>query len=125
MFCLNRRVTTKLKIQRKYQEKNGVKYSFIRHSEYFENTIMDISRGYEADAVIVTAAMTSFDPLNFASTISRGKGRLIIVGAVLTGYNRVIYYKKELDLKMSCFYRPDRYDDNYENKVYDYPNGYI
>jgi hypothetical protein len=26
---------------------------------------------------------------------------------------------------MSCSYGPDRYDDNYENKVYDYPNGYI
>ncbi len=89
-------------MQRKYQEKNGVKYSFIRHSEYLENTIMDISRGYEADAVIITAAMTSFDPLNFAGTISRGKGRLIIVGAMPTEYSRENYYKQELALKMSC-----------------------
>ncbi|HOJ16875.1 MAG TPA: hypothetical protein PLC43_06900 [Caldisericia bacterium] len=47
------------------------------------------------------------------------------MGAVLTGFNRENYYKKELDLKMSCSYGPDRYDDNYENKGYDYPMGYV
>jgi len=47
------------------------------------------------------------------------------MGAVLTGFNRENYYKKELDLKMSCSYGPGRYDYNYENKGYDYPIGYV
>ena len=106
-------------------KKNGAKYSFIRHIEGLENTIMDITRGYGADAVIITAATSSLDPVNFAGIISRKKGRVIIVGAVPTGFNRENYYKKELDLKMSCSYGPGRYDYNYENKGYDYPIGYV
>ena len=33
-------------------KKNGEKYSFIRHIECLEKTIMDIIRGYGAEAVI-------------------------------------------------------------------------
>jgi len=106
-------------------KKNGAKYSFIRSTEGLENTIMDITRGYGADAVIITAATNSLDPVNFAGIISRKKGRIIIVGAVPTGFSRENYYKKELDLRMSCSYGPGRYDDNYENKGYDYPIGYV
>jgi polar amino acid transport system substrate-binding protein len=106
-------------------KKNGAIYSFVRNTEGLENTILDITRGYGADAVIVTAATKSLDPVELAGKISRKKGRVIIVGAVPTGFSRENYYKKELDLRMSCSYGPGRYDDNYENKGYDYPIGYV
>jgi len=106
-------------------KKNGAKYTFVRNTEGLENTILDITRGYGADAVIITAATRSLDPVELAGKISRKKGRVIIVGAVPTGFSRENYYKKELELRMSCSYGPGRYDDNYENKGYDYPIGYV
>lgn len=97
-------------------QKNGAKYSFVRNTEVIENTISDPTRGYSVDAVIITGATRSLDPVELAGRISQKKGRVIIVGAVPTGFSRENYYKKELDLKMSCSYGPGRYDDNYENK---------
>lgn|GEM_PF-6305171 len=79
-------------------KKNGAQYTFNRHIEGLENTIMDITRGYGADAVIITTAITYLDLVNFAGIISRKKRRIIIVGVIPTGFNKKNYYKKELDL---------------------------
>lgn len=106
-------------------QKNGAKYSFVHNTEGIENTISDLTRGYGVDAVIITAATRSLDPVELAGRISQKKGRVIIVGAVPIGFSRENYYRKELDLRMSCSYGPGRYDDNYENKGYDYPIGYV
>src|SRR5690606_35370046 len=35
------------------------------------------------------------------------------------------FYRKELDLRMSCSYGPGRYDYNYEEKGQDYPYAYV
>ena len=51
--------------------------------------------------------------------------KVVIVGAVPTGFERKNYYRKELDLRMSCSYGPGRYDTNYEEKGIDYPAGYV
>src|SRR5262249_38543705 len=53
------------------------------------------------------------------------KGRVVIVGAVPTGFTRKNYYKKELDLKMSASYGPGRYDSEYEEQGVDYPYAYV
>ena len=43
-----------------------------------------------------------------------------------TGFDREPhYYRKELNLKMSCSYGPGRYDPEYEDKGRDYPVGYV
>jgi len=44
---------------------------------------------------------------------------------VPTGFSREYYYRKELELKMSCSYGPGRYDYDYEQKGIDYPIGYV
>jgi len=82
--------------------------------------------GLGVDAVIITAGTSSLDPINFAGEIARKKGRIVVVGAVPTGFDRnPYYYRKELDLRMSCSYGPGRYDLNYEEKGLDYPAAYV
>lgn len=88
--------------------------------------IETLTGGLGVDAVIITAATPSLDPINFAGQIARKKGRVVLVGAVPTGFDRdPYYYKKELELRMSCSYGPGRYDINYEEKGIDYPAAYV
>jgi len=59
-------------------------------------------------------------------SIVRKKGTVVVVGAVPTGFERdPDWYKKELELKMSCSYGPGRYDLDYEDKGLDYPPSYV
>lgn len=88
--------------------------------------IVEYTGGVGVDAVIISAATDSLDPINFAGAICRKKGKVVVLGAVPTGFDRdPYYYKKELELKMSCSYGPGRYDLNYEEKGIDYPIGYV
>ena len=97
-----------------------------RGNHGIEDRILDFTNGIGCDAVIITAASHSLDPINFAGAISRKKGTVIVVGAVPTGFDRdPHYYKKELQVKMSCSYGPGRYDPNYEEKGIDYPSAYV
>ena len=78
------------------------------------------------DAVIITAGTTSLDPVNFAGEVCRPGGRVVVVGAVPTGFDRdPHYYRKELQLLMSCSYGPGRYDPEYEEHGRDYPIGQV
>lgn len=81
--------------------------------------------GYGADAVIVTAATKSSDPIVLASHCARKKGKVVVVGAVGMDVPRSLAYEKELDFRMSCSYGPGRYDANYEVYGHDYPLGYV
>ncbi|HTX88691.1 MAG TPA: bi-domain-containing oxidoreductase, partial [Bacteroidales bacterium] len=99
--------------------------SFLRTQEGLEQIILDRTAGHGTDAVIITAATASTDPVDLAGTLCRKKGKVVIVGAVPTGFSRENYYKKELDLRMSSSYGPGRYDPVYEEKGTDYPIGYV
>jgi len=84
------------------------------------------TQGNGFDAVIITAATTSNDPIELAATISRKKGKIVIVGAVNMDIPREPhFYRKELELKMSCSYGPGRYDVDYETNGLDYPFAYV
>jgi len=78
-----------------------------------------------ADAVIVTAATSSNEPVETAAAICRQKGRISVVGAVRMDLPRSPFYKKELQLRLSCSYGPGRYDKRYEEKGIDYPYAYV
>tara|TARA_B100000963_G_scaffold289151_1_gene258556 strand:- start:6248 stop:8386 length:2139 start_codon:yes stop_codon:yes gene_type:complete len=107
-------------------ENNSVDYGFSRNKSGIENKIEYITKAYGADAVIIAAATTSLDPINFAGAITRKKGKVVVLGAVPTGFERdPFWYKKELELKMACSYGPGRYDLNYEEKGIDYPLPYV
>jgi predicted dehydrogenase/threonine dehydrogenase-like Zn-dependent dehydrogenase len=96
-----------------------------RNHNGIAQTILDFTNGNGTDAVIITAGTSSLDPVEFAGEICRRKGKVVIVGAVPTGFSRPNYYKKELDLRMSSSYGPGRYDPVYEEKGIDYPIGYV
>ncbi|AGF78355.1 putative dehydrogenase [Desulfocapsa sulfexigens DSM 10523] len=90
------------------------------------DSISAFTSGLGCDAVIITAATDSLGPINFAGEIARKKGKVIVSGAVPTGFDRdPYYYRKELDIRMSCSYGPGRYDINYEEKGIDYPAAYV
>ena len=106
-------------------KKNGLKYVFNRNQSGLEEEINKLTDNFGADAIIITAGTSSLDPVEFAGEVVRKKGKVVIVGAVPTGFSRANYYKKELDLRMSSSYGPGRYDADYEEKGIDYPVGYV
>jgi predicted dehydrogenase/threonine dehydrogenase-like Zn-dependent dehydrogenase len=86
----------------------------------------NFTNGHGFDAVIITAAAPSNDPVELSAEIARKKGKVIIVGAVNMDIPREPhFYKKELELKMSCSYGPGRYDVSYEEAGNDYPYAYV
>lgn len=100
--------------------------ALVRNTAGIEDKIKDYTNGLGVDAVIIAAATPSLDPVNFSGAIVRKKGTVVVLGAVPTGFDREpYYYKKELQLKMSCSYGPGRYDLNYEEKGIDYPAAYV
>lgn len=103
----------------------GSDLALNRNHEGIVQTINDFTNGFGTDAVIITAGTVSLDPIEFSGEVCRKKGKVVIVGAVPTGFSRANYYKKELDLRMSSSYGPGRYDANYEEKGIDYPIGYV
>lgn len=104
---------------------NGCELSINRRSETLENDVLDFTAGHGTDAVIITAGTDSTDPVDLAGALSRKKGKVVIVGAVPTGFKRANYFKKELELKMSSSYGPGRYDREYEEEGIDYPYAYV
>jgi predicted dehydrogenase len=78
-----------------------------------------------ADAVIITAATSSSQPVELAGKIARDRGTVVVVGDVRVDVPREPYYKKELQVRYSRSYGPGRYDPSYEEKGQDYPPGYV
>jgi polar amino acid transport system substrate-binding protein len=106
-------------------QKSGATDACLRNDDLIEERIKQFSDGHGVDSVIITAGTSSIDPVEFAGQISRTHGKVVIVGAVPTGFSRKNYYRKELDLRMSTSYGPGRYDSNYEEKGLDYPIGQV
>lgn len=87
--------------------------------------IEGFTKGYGADAVLITAATTLNDPLALAVECVRKKGRIVVVGKVGMDVPHSAAYAKELDIRMSCSYGPGRYDADYEVHGNDYPHSYV
>ncbi|MEO6814432.1 MAG: bi-domain-containing oxidoreductase [Ginsengibacter sp.] len=86
----------------------------------------NFTNGNGFDSIIITAAAPTNDPIILATEISRKKGKIIVVGAVKMDVPRdPFFYRKELELKISCSYGPGRYDVNYEEAGNDYPLAYV
>src|SRR6185369_9026410 len=83
------------------------------------------TRGCGADAVLITAATDSNQPVELAAKISRVKGRVVIVGMTGLDIPRQPFYLRELSLTISMSYGPGRYDPDYEERGKDYPFGYV
>ncbi len=94
-------------------------------SSDLEAACNEFSEGYGVDAVLITAATKSNEPVTVAGEICRMKGKVVVTGLVGMDIPRDMYYKKELDFKLSLSYGPGRYDPHYEEAGHDYPYGYV
>ena len=94
-------------------------------SANLEGEATAFSEGNGVDAVLITAATHSDEPVTVAAEICRKKGRVVATGLVGMNLPRDQYYKKEVDFRLSCSYGPGRYDPVYEEQGIDYPFGYV
>ena len=92
--------------------------NLVKSIEYF-------TKGRLADHTIITAGTKSNQPIELAGEITRRKGQVVAVGAVGMNIPRDVYYKKEIELKISMSYGPGRYDITYEEGGIDYPYDYV
>jgi predicted dehydrogenase/threonine dehydrogenase-like Zn-dependent dehydrogenase len=89
------------------------------------NTVLSLTSGIGADAVIITASTKSNDLISQSAKMSRKRGRIILVGVIGLDINRSDFYEKELSFQVSCSYGPGRYDEEYEKKGIDYPAAFV
>jgi threonine dehydrogenase-like Zn-dependent dehydrogenase len=90
-----------------------------------KEAVLRWSRGRGADAVLLTAATQSDEPVELAGEISRLRGRVVAVGLVGMNVPRQSYFQRELTLRVSMSYGPGRYDPEYEERGHDYPLPYV
>ncbi|HEX7312862.1 MAG TPA: bi-domain-containing oxidoreductase [Pyrinomonadaceae bacterium] len=90
-----------------------------------KQAVLKWSRGRGADAVLLTAATQSDEPVELAGEISRLRGRVVAVGLVGMNVPRSTYFQRELTLRVSMSYGPGRYDPEYEERGHDYPLPYV
>ena len=83
------------------------------------------TRGLGVDAVLVTAATRSSDPMRRAPDLARDRATLVLVGDVGLELDRRPFYEKELALKVARSYGPGRYERSYEEWGIDYPVGQV
>ena len=103
----------------------GLANSFERGQEDLEERIESLTDGKGVDAVLITAATASTDPVDLAGRSARQGGKVVMVGDAATGFQRKAYYQKELELRMSKSYGPGRHEPAYEEKGQDHPIGLL
>lgn len=87
--------------------------------------VKNLTGGRGADCVIVAAAASTAKPLQQAVSMSRDRGRVVMVGACPIEIPRAEMYVKELKFMISRAYGPGSYDPTYEKQGIDYPISYV
>lgn len=88
-------------------------------------TVTEYTQGRGVDAVVLTLASDSNEPIHQAAQMCRKRGRIVLVGVTGLELSRADFFEKELTFQVSCSYGPGRYDSNYEQKGQDYPLGFV
>ncbi len=86
---------------------------------------MSWTGGKGVDAVLVTAATKSDEPMHQAAEMCRKRGKIIMIGNAGLNLRHSDFYEKELSFQLSCSYGPGRYDEAYEQGGQDYPYGFV
>ena len=73
------------------------------------------------DCSIITASSHSDSIIQQALEITRKRGKVVLISDVGLNIDRNPFYKKEIDLIVSCSYGPGRFDYEYEYLGKDYP----
>lgn len=103
----------------------SVELGLLSGSDSIEAGVSEFTRGRGADLVLICAGTSSNQPVELAGSISRKKGRVVVVGAVGMNIPRETYFRKEISFTVSCSYGPGRYDPTYEEDGFDYPAAYV
>jgi predicted dehydrogenase/threonine dehydrogenase-like Zn-dependent dehydrogenase len=88
-------------------------------------TVMNVTGGIGADAVLITAATQSHELIHQSAQMSRQRGRIVLTGVIGLNIQRADFYEKELTFQVSCSYGPGRYDSDYEEGGIDYPLAFV
>lgn len=86
--------------------------------------VVALTGGNGTDAVLLTLAGSSDEPIREAARMARVRGRLVLVGVTGLDISRDDFYRKELTFQVSSSYGPGRYDPAYEAGQ-DYPRGFV
>jgi polar amino acid transport system substrate-binding protein len=97
----------------------------VRAGEEYETAVRQATAGRGADAVLITAATDSAEPVRQAGRLARDRAVVVVVGAVPADVPRSPFYEKEVEVRFSRSYGPGRYDASYEEHGHDYPVGYV
>jgi polar amino acid transport system substrate-binding protein len=97
----------------------------VRAGDEYESAIRQATAGRGADAVLITAATDSAEPVRQAGRLARERAVVVVVGAVPADVPRSPFYEKEVEVRFSRSYGPGRYDASYEEQGHDYPVGYV
>src|SRR3990167_8912843 len=101
-------------------EKNGAAFA-DHNAESFENKIAACTKNEGVDAVIITAATQSSEPVDFAINLLRQKGKMVVVGVADIHPNRNELWLKEIELVVSKAAGPGSLMEPYEKDGIDYP----
>lgn len=110
----------------KKAQENGLQYVFSPKNRNLIKEIHYLTHYQGVDATLITAsAPENNEIINQAMLWTRKKGKVVVVGDVGLKLERLPWYEKEIDLRISSSYGPGRGDEAYEQKGIDYPYAYV
>jgi len=102
----------------------GADYASASEAQ-IRNSVEQMTSGHGADAVIITAATKSAEPINLAVELAKFRGKIVLVGMGDIHPQRNEMWHKEVEIIVSKAGGPGIFDPFYENKGIDYPIGYV
>jgi predicted dehydrogenase/threonine dehydrogenase-like Zn-dependent dehydrogenase len=99
--------------------------ALVDKGEETSRAIWSRFEGAGADAVIVTAATSSSEPVMRSTSLLRDRGAIVVVGDVGLDIDRRPFYEQELELRFARSYGPGRYEASYESWGVDLPGGFV
>jgi len=92
---------------------------------HLSSEFMGLTGGTGVDAVIITAASETSETITLATTITRFRGRIVLVGVAKIEISRQLFWEKELSFTVSKGRGPGFNDHVFELQGIDYPMGYV
>lgn len=103
----------------------GADLTLVPGQDDVEEAVMNFTRGFGADAVIITAASKDNQTILLSETIARERARLVMVGVAELRLTRKAFWTKELQFSVSKASGPGSVKPLYEAKGFDYPIAYV
>lgn len=112
-----------LEDRRKIAEGAGIRT--MSAGEDVVEAVMDATGGHGADAVLISVATDSAQPITDALKMIRFGGRVVMVGVTKMEVDRSLFFAKEADFVISRAAGPGRYDPVYEGEGVDMPYQFV